>query len=90
MTATPSEFKTTDLTLSTFLQMEGFESQMVKDGERRNGYPVGAWTFPESDRLRATVDQFNGGKSLVDPKAFHDALNKNREALFGFLGIGKK
>ncbi len=86
----PSRFTTTDLCLATFLIMEGCEAVMYKSGERQNGYPIGGWEFDNGDAIKQSVLEFKAGSSRVEPKAFHDRLNKCREEMFDFLGIGKR
>jgi hypothetical protein len=90
MNPSSGEFKTTDLTLATYLHMLGLDYELVHDGERRNGYPVGAWIFAPNRVTPASVKLFQDGDAQVDPKAFHEQLNERREELFKFLDIGKK
>jgi hypothetical protein len=89
MSPSSPKFKTTDLTLSTYLRLRGCDAVPVKDGERRGGHPVGAWTFPVSPELQALVKEYEEGKARVEPKTFHDAINRYREELFTVLGIGR-
>lgn len=87
---TPSRFKTTDLVLATFLQTEGCEATLFKQGEKANGYPIGGWDFPEDQRLKELLKEFKDKKGKTEPKEFHDRLNKVREEMFDYLGIGKR
>jgi hypothetical protein len=84
-----SGFKTTDLTLATFLRLRGCSAEVVKDGERAGGRPVGAWLFGDTTEVRELVRIFERGEARVEPKEFHDAINRYREELFRVLGIGK-
>lgn len=86
----PSKFSTTDLTLATFLLVQGNVAEKVKQGERGNGYPIGAWEFDNSDEIKQLILDFKAGRGKVEPKEFHDCLNKCREEMFDFLGIGKR
>jgi hypothetical protein len=69
--------------------MNGCETELIEKGRRRNGHPIGAWTFVNDSVLKQLIEKFNGpdGKVLKD---YHDAINKTREDMFKFLGIGKK
>lgn len=84
-----SGYKTTDLTLATFLRLRGCESEVIKDGERKGGSPVGAWLFGDTEEVRQLVRIFERGEARVEPKEFHDSINRYREELFRFLGIGR-
>lgn len=90
MNPSSQKFKTTDLTLSTFLRLRGCDAVPAKDGERKGGHPVGAWTFAASPELQGLIKQYEAGQAKVEPKTFHDAINRYREELFTVLGIGRK
>lgn len=85
-----SGYKTTDLTLAAFLRLRGCEAEVVKDGERKGGHPVGAWVFGDTPEVRELVRVYERGEAQVEPKGFHDAINRYREELFQVLGIGRK
>lgn len=75
--------RTDDMTLATYLTLEGFTPALVKVGERRNGNPIGAWDFPaECEGLK---ERFEAGQAGVEPQAFHRELNRTRSRLFEFL-----
>lgn len=90
MTNPSNKFVTTDLTLATFLLVKGNVAEKVSQGERPNGYPVGGWEFDNSEKLKELILDFKAGRGTVEPKEFHDCLNKCREEMFDFLGIGKR
>jgi len=94
MTATPSKhgetlMRTTDLTLAAYLQVKGYEPDLVDLGEEvKAGQPQGAWEFDETPALRALVDAFNAHEASVEPQALHTMINRTRRELFAFLRIG--
>lgn len=85
--------RTTDLTLATYLIMEGFTPdgmQVVNQRQVRPGHPQGAWVFTETQTLRDVVEEFNDGNAQVEPNAFQEKLNQTRREMFNFLGIGNR
>lgn len=91
---TPSEqqlLRTTDLSMAAFLITQGFAPQLERmPDEVKEGHPQGAWTFTETDTVRDLVDDYRAGDARVEPRAFQQAINTTRRAMFQFLGIGQK
>lgn len=85
--------RTTDLTLATYLIMEGFTPdgmQVVGQQQAKVDHPQGAWVFTETQTLRDLVEEFNDGNAMVEPNAFQEKLNETRRSMFQFLGIGRR
>jgi len=83
--------RTSDLTLASFLIVEGFTSELSEDGEEvKTDHPKGSWEFVETPTLFRTVQEFNNGEATVEPRAFHKAVNQTRKDMFEFLGIGQR
>ena len=85
--ANRSEVKTSDLTLSTYLKVEGHEAELAMGDERQpNGQPIIEWRFAdESGELYRLISDFNDDLAEVEPKAFHRMLTDNRRELFAFI-----
>jgi len=77
--------KTTDLTLASYLSLEGFEYDLVSDGQLPNGQPAGAWMFDPHPKLTGTIEEFRNNNAEVEPQAFHRMLSRTRKELFKFL-----
>lgn len=89
----PSETQllaTTNLTLATFLVLEGFTPTLQRQrGQVKAGHPQGAWVFRETPTLLELVDAFHAGEATVEPDAFQKQLNTTRREMFDYLGIGR-
>lgn len=84
-----SRFKTTDLTLASYLISRGHEPQLEKDGELKPDHPSGVWTFASSKSLDGDLGLYSQGLAKVEPKSFYRLLKGIRREMFSFLGIGQ-
>lgn len=90
----PSSLKTTNLTLATYLIINGYEPTLVGDGESGQGKAIGAWEFSDLDEMEAgetldvLVKEYSNGAARVEPRKFHDCLTTTRRSLFRFLDEG--
>jgi len=92
--ATPSEkdvIQTTDLTLATYLIVEGCEPRLVRDGTERmpNGDPKVGWQFRKSETIESLIDEYKSDEALVEPQAFHKTLSATRRSAFVLMKEGE-
>lgn len=69
------EFRTANMAMAAFLS---FHLEPLRS-EWRDGTCF--WFFTESDELNALVTTFQGGKALVDPRAFSYKLTTMRKEI---------
>ncbi len=74
--------QTTDMTLATYLIVEGCDAMLVKDESERmpGGDPKAAWQFRRSDTILGLIDEYEASEALVEPQAFHKTLSAIRRS----------
>lgn len=78
---------TTNLTMATYLIINGVKPELVRQGETGRGHPIGAWVFTDSERVGDLVEEFEDGRAKVEPQVFHRELTRTRRGLLDFLGV---
>lgn len=79
---TPSRFKTSNLSLASFLAYRDQPYKLVR-GEGK----IASWEF-DREQVGAMVDAFEDGVAAVEPQAYFYAATRTRKLLFSFLAAG--
>lgn len=88
-TRSSDRYKTTDLTMASYLISRGFEPTLEKDGELKPDHPSGVWSFAASDDLCGAVRLYQEDLAKVEPRRFYQTVKDARRRMFKFLGIGQ-
>jgi hypothetical protein len=85
-TMSPSNFKTTDLALATFLSMHGQSFTLSRDGESERAlFVFNPVDDEENSTLRTLVSKYTLGSARVEPSKFMREVGSVRGQLYDFL-----
>lgn len=82
-------FRTRDLTLASFLALQGHDYSLEREGESPRGHPIGVWVFTSDDTLDGDVDAYQKHVARVEPAQFMRRLTTQRRELYDYLGVSR-
>lgn len=89
MAMSPSEegegYRTSNLTLATYLVMGGHSYSIESAGTNKRGQPIAAWLFEHSAALVTAVKEFDCYEARVEPRRFHNQMSQTRREVIDYL-----